>query len=288
MAELEEAEREYEEAQLSAALNLQTLELRLPGLEKELAQAKQNYETQLLQAKLTLEESLAKAESAESNYETAVKQAESDYETLKDAWEDAKENLELFERTAGDGYFYASGSGTVLRTMVRAGQELMAESIIFMYSDPAAMTVTVSVDQADIAGIALGDRVYIQSSESGGFEGLVTEIDPVSSSTSRTSVTYRVTVEFTEDASVLGANESVTVIFGGDVDALKAMQNPAEGAQMPEGGQMPEEGQIPAGSRMSGGSQEPEGNRMPEGSQKPEGSRMSEGSQVPEGGQMPE
>ena len=83
-----------------------------------------------------------------------------------------------------------------------------------MYRNPEEMTVTVSVDQADIAKINLGDAVYIQASGYGGFEGVVTELNPVSSSSSRTSVTYSVTVQFVSDASQIGANETVSVMFG--------------------------------------------------------------------------
>ncbi len=214
--DLENVYNEYEDALANASLNLQSLQLNLPGLEEELAEAEKNYETRILQAKLTYETSLANAESAESDYETAIQKAESDYESLKEDWEDAKENLELFENTVGDGYFYASGSGTILRTMVRAGQYLSSEGVIFMYSNPEDMTVTVSVDQADIARIALGDSAYIQSSAYGGFKGTVIQINPVSGSSSRTGVTYDVTVQFSGDSSVLGANESVTVVFGAE------------------------------------------------------------------------
>lgn len=228
MEDLERAVEDYEDAVANASLQLQTLELQLPGLEQELAEAKEKYETQILQAKLTYETSLANAESAESDYETAIQKAESDYETLMEAKEDAEENLALFENTVGDGYFYASGSGTILRTMVRAGRNLTSEAVVFMYSNSEEMTVTVSVDQADISKIALGDAVYIQSGESGGFQGNVTEVNPVSESGSRTSVTYDVKVTFDGESGMLSANESVTVIFGMDAEG----QRP----QRPEGG----------------------------------------------------
>lgn len=55
-----------------------------------------------------------------------------------------------WEQVTG-GYFYASGSGTVLRTMARAEQQLNSGSILFLYSNPDEMSVTVSVDQTDIA-----------------------------------------------------------------------------------------------------------------------------------------
>lgn len=218
---LEQAESDYEDAVANAAFELQTLQLKLPSLEQAVIEAQENYDTQVLQAKLTYETSLSDAENADSDYETALQKAESDYETLKKEWEDAQENLELFESSVGDGYFYAGGSGTVLRTMIRKGEYLTSESVVFMYSNPEEMTVTVSVDQEDIAGIALGDSVSVQSAEYGSFEGTVTEVNPVSNSGSRTNVTYSVTVTLSGDTSAIPANTSVTVIFGMDESAVQ-------------------------------------------------------------------
>lgn len=212
--DLEEAQNDYEDAVQNAGFELQTLQLNLPSLEQALAEAKEKYETEILNAKLTLETSLANAKRAESDYEIAVQKAESDYETLQDRLEDAQENLDIFESSVGDCYYYASSRGTVLRSMVRAEDVLTSESIIFMYSNREEMTVTVSVDQDDIAKIAVGDTASVEAQGYGSFEGTVTKINPVSASESRTSVTYEVTVTLPQDVGELPTNQSVSVIFG--------------------------------------------------------------------------
>lgn len=230
---LEQAEDEYEDAVVNAAFELQTLELQLPELKQKVTEAEKNYETEVLQAKVTYEKALANAESAQSDYETALRKAETNYEKLKSDWEDAEENLKLFEESVGDGYFYASGSGTVLRTMVRAGEELSAEGMIFLYSNPEEMTVTVSVNQTDIADIALEEKVYIQTEEHGAFEGVVTKIDPVSDSDSRTNVTYSVVVKFIGDTEAVPANESAIAIFGMEEEAIReAISGTAKGKEI--------------------------------------------------------
>ena len=250
---LEQAESDYEDAVANAAFELQTLQLKLPSLEQAVIEAQENYDTQVLQAKLTYETSLSNAEHADSDYETELQKAESDYETLKNDWEDAKENLELFESSVGDGYFYASNSGTILRTMIRKGQELTSDSILFMYSNPEEMTVTVSVDQADIAKIALGDSAYVQSTEYGTFEGTVTKLNPVSTSSSRTSVTYDVTVTLTGDTSAIPASTSVTVIFGMEEGMLDGEGMTSPNGEKPTDGEMPQmngEGMTPPDGEM--------------------------------------
>lgn len=215
----EEALANYEDAELNAQLELQSLQLSLSSLKEALAEAQENYDTQVLQAQLTLESTQASAERAESDYETAVEAAETTYESLLDDYEDAQENLELFESTVGDGYYYAQGSGSVLSLMLRAGSYLSSDSVIFIYSNPEEMTVTVSVDQADIASVSVGESVYVQSTASGLYSGTVTSINPVSSSSSRASVTYEVTVALSGDAQNLSTNETVTVIFGVSMDS---------------------------------------------------------------------
>lgn len=254
--DLEQARSDYENAVANAAFELQILQLQLPELENAVAEAEKKYQNEILQAELTYQTSLVNAQSAESDYETAIEQAQTTYEALQKTWEDAEENLELFENSVGDGYFYASGNGTILRTMVRAGQNLMSESTIFMYSNTEEITVSVSVDQSDIARIALDDRVYIISNTFGSFEGTVTEINPISDSESRTNVTYTVVVQFSGSGSNIGANESVSVIFG--------MEMPEGGMEMPEGGmEMPEGGmQMPGkGDKSDGGRRKEHGDQ---------------------------
>lgn len=261
LKDLEQAQADCDEAVANAAFELQTLQLKLPSLELALTEARENHTVSMQQAKLTYETSLANAERAESDYETAIQKAESDYDMLLNAYEDAGENLDVFENLVGDGYFYARGDGTILRTMVRAGQSLAAESIVFMYTDVEEMTVTVSVDQADIAKVNLGDTATVVTS-SGYFDAAVSEINPVSSSTSRSSVSYDVVLTLSGDTSELASKESVTVVIGMDVSRMENIggQNPRgeempEGMESPEGIETPEEGRGPEGFEMPGGVQ---------------------------------
>lgn len=297
----EQAQSDYENALVNASFELQTLELKLPELEEALAEAEKNYQSQVLQAKVTYEKALANADSAQSDYETALQQAETTYESLESDRKDAEENLALFESSVGDGYFYASGSGTVLRMMIRTGRKLTAESTVFMYSNPEEMTVTVSVGQEDIAGIGLEDRVYIQAGEYGGFEGVVEKVNPVSDSDSRTNVTYSVVVRFTGDTMEIPANESVTVVFGmngeeiqnaismaeksmQDRDSERSRKSEGGGADGAEGGGFPSWGD---GEGLQDGGFPPEGG-FPQGGGFPQEGGIPQEGEGPQGenGQM--
>ena len=296
LKDLEEAEDKYEDALTNAAFELQTLQLKLPSLQQAVTEAKENYEIQLAQAKLTYETSLSGAERAESDYNTTVEKAESDLAALKSTYDDAKANLELFESSVGDGYFYASEDGTILRTMVRAEQALTSDAVVFVYSNPKELTVTVSVDQSDIAKLTVGDSAYVQSSAGSGYTGVITAIDPVSSSDSRTSVTYSVTVQVNvkDEEDSLSANESVTVVFGmteEDIEQLQQRQSMqgrpddvSGGDAMPqggpEGGEKPENGEMPEGAPGNG--EVPENGGMPEGA--PGSGEVPENGGMPKGG----
>lgn len=292
LKDLEEAEDKYEDALTNAAFELQTLQLKLSSLQQAAMEAKENYEIQLAQAKLTYETSLSGAERAESDYNTTVEKAESDLAALKSTYDDAKANLELFESSVGDGYFYASEDGTILRTMVRAEQALTSDAVVFVYSNPKELTVTVSVDQSDIAKLTVGDSAYVQSTAGSGYTGVITAIDPVSSSDSRTSVTYSVTVQINveDEEDSLSANESVTVVFGMTEEEIEQLQqrqsmqgrpdDVSGGDAMPQGGpggEKPENGEMPEGAPGNG--EVPENGSMPEG--------VPGSGEVPENGGMP-
>ena len=279
LKDLEEAEDKYEDAVTNASFNLQTLQLKLSSLQQAVTEAKENYEIQQAQAKLTYETSLSGAERAESDYNTTVEKVKSDLAALKSTYEDAKENLELFESSVGDGYFYASEDGTILRTMVRAEQALTSDAVVFVYSNPTELTVTVSVDQSDITKLTVGDSAYVQSSAGSGYTGVITAIDPVSSSSSRTSVTYSVTVQINveDEEDSLSANESVTVVFGMTEEEIEQLQqrqsmqgrpdDVSDGDAMPQGGpgggEVPENGGMPEG--VPGSGEVPENGGMPKG-----------------------
>lgn len=276
LKDLDEAQEKYEDALTNAAFELQTLQLKLPSLQQAITEAKENYEIQLAQAKLTYETSLSSAERAESDYNTTVEKAQSDLAALQSTYEDAKTNLELFESSVRDGYFYASEDGTILRTMVRAEQDLTSDAVVFAYSNPKELTVTVSVEQSDIAKLTVGDSAYVQSSAGSGFTGVITAIDPVSSSSSRTSVTYSVTVQITaeDEENSLSANESVTVVFGMTDEEMEQLQQSMQGRPgngsgddaMPQGGpggapgsgEKPENGEMPQGGPGNGDTSEKE------------------------------
>jgi len=69
------------------------------------------------------------------------------------------------------------------------------------------------IDQADIAKIDIGDLAYVIIDAYGEYTGVVEEINPISTSTSRTSITYEVTVSIESEDGNLTSNLVAGVYF---------------------------------------------------------------------------
>lgn len=214
LKDYEEAEEQYNTAVQDADIQLQKTKLGLSTLQGRLLEAREEKEKQEIQAKVDLESSQAKAEQARKDYETALKKAEAAYESLEADKLAAEKNLQLFEESIGDGYYYADSSGTVVMLPYRAQGYLEPDSMVLAYSNKEEVSVSVNVDQSDIAALQVGDECTVQLADYGTYQGKITEINPISESDSKTTVTYVVTVELEGDVSGLTSNLSATVLFG--------------------------------------------------------------------------
>lgn len=222
---MEEAEEDYELAKEDYEDEIDGAELKLQKLlntyesKREAYEAAQmTYQKECLSAKTTYETTLAKGQTAQNDYDTQLTSLSESLEKLADAKEEAQDNLALFESLIGDGYLYTDEAGTILMSRAEAGEVLTGDDIIFAYSNPDKITVSVAVSQDSIAQLRVGESAMVMISDYGNYSGVIESINPVASSDSRTSVTYTVEVALDGDVSVLSANLTATVIFGMDTD----------------------------------------------------------------------
>lgn len=231
----------YEKAKAQAKAGLKKAESNLTDLEAQLVSAQTEYETSLISSKADYEVALAESENAELVYETTKQSLEETLEGLKDDKEEAEENQQSFLEALSDRYFYTEKAGTVVISAVSADSYLSGDTLVIAYSNPETVTITAQVDQADIAGIEIGEEAYVMISGYGNYEGNVTMLNPVTQADSKTSVTYQVTVTLSGDVSDLTSNLTAYVYFG-DVEAMKNTQMPGaadgesgEGLTPPDG-----------------------------------------------------
>lgn len=222
---MEEAEEDYEQAKEDYEDEIGGAELKLQKLlntyesKREAYEAAQiTYQKECLSAKTTYETTLAKGQTAQNDYDTQLTSLSESLEKLADAKEEAQDNLALFESLIGDGYLYTDEAGTILMSRAEAGEVLTGDDIIFAYSNPDKITVSVAVSQDSIAQLSVGESAMVMISDYGNYSGVIESINPVASSDSRTSVTYTIEVALDGDVSALSANLTATVIFGMDTD----------------------------------------------------------------------
>ncbi len=219
--EMEEAKENYEKALESYEDEVNSAELKLQKLSNQLETAREDYtdadvtyQKELLSAKTTYETAAAKGKTAQNDYDTQLASLEDSLDRLQDAKEEAESNLALFEELVGDGYLYTEEAGTVLMITAQEGQTLVGGSMVMAYSNPKEISVSVSVSQDDIAKLYVGESANVTISEHGSYNGVIEMINPVSSSDSRTSVAYSVTVRLEGDVSGLEQNLTANVVFG--------------------------------------------------------------------------
>lgn len=225
---MDEAEDEYGQAKEDYEDEIDGAELKLQKLlntyesKREAYEAAQiAYQKEILSAKTTYETTLAKGQTAQNDYDTQLTSLSESLEKLADAKQEAEENLALFESLIGDGYLYTQEAGTILMSRAEEGETLAGGDIVFAYSNPEKITVSVAVSQDSIAQLSVGESAMVMISDYGNYNGVIESINPVSSSDSRTSVTYTVDVALDGDVSDLSANLTATVIFGMDADNVQ-------------------------------------------------------------------
>lgn len=212
--EYEQAQEDYETEIAGAERKLQKLLNQLETAREDYTDATVTYQKESLSARTTYETAVAKGQTAKNDYDTQLASLDTSLERLKDEKEEAQENLELFESLIGDGYLYTQSPGTVVMLRAEAGQTLNGGDMIMAYSNSDKISVQVSVLQEDIAKLSVGDSAQVMIEDYGSFDGVITSINPVASSDSKTSVTYVVSVGLEGDVSTLSSNLTATVIFG--------------------------------------------------------------------------
>lgn len=241
--EYDDAVKDYEAALAQAKAGIAQAQDTLQLKQLALEQAQIDYEKKKAVADADYEKAVLGGQKAQTVYQTTLKRQEEALEVLSDALEDAKDNMESFEEVFPDGCAYTEGAGTILMIRAMKGMELEKEGILFAYSDASVMDVNASVDQSVISQIEVGEEAAIVMEDYDTCTGIVKSINPISESTSRSSVTYNVVVEIQGDISELSANVTANVFFGMDAQAYEERRNEnkenREKRQYMDGGDMP-------------------------------------------------
>lgn len=162
-----------------------------------------NYTTKSIEAEAAYRKALLSSENAESQYRVDISGADTNLVTARETLEDAREALADFDACVGeDGVLYAQYAGVIMSFDYEAGDTIAAEADIVTFANEEEVTITVSVSEEDIIGIAVGDAVNIELTayEDVIYPGEVLGVDTSASSGSSTT-SYAVTVAFLGDVT---------------------------------------------------------------------------------------
>jgi len=250
--EYDQAVKDYEAAteKARAGIAAATDDLQLKQL--ALQEAQIELEKTKTSAQADYDTAVIKGQKAQAAYETELKSLEEALEICRDDEEEAAENYELFQETIGDGYIYTESAGTILMVRASKNSALSKDGMLMAYSDEDTIQVTAYVDQADIAKIEIGQVAAVVLEDYDTYTGVVAQINPISESSSRASVSYSVLLDLEGDISQLTANLTANVYFGltgAEYDRLSGQQESSDGTRQPSGGTAPqgEAGQQPGG-----------------------------------------
>lgn len=285
--EYDQAVADYEAATEKAKAGIAEATDTLQLKELALEEARISLEKKTVSAQAEYDKTVIEAQKAQAAYETTLKSLSETLETLADEEEEAAENYELFMDTIGDGYIYADSAGTILMIRAMENTTLSKDGILLAYSDADTIEVTASVDQSDIAQIEIGETAAVVMEDYDTYTGVVTEINPMTSSSGRASVSYSVVLELQGDISQLSANITANVYFGitgGEYDEMRSrmQQEPGQGGPQAGSGQEPG-GDAEEGGAGPGGGQE-QGSGAGSGSGQEQGDDAGPGGGQEQGG----
>ena len=165
-------------------------------------------------AKETYAQSMSTYQNASSIYEVALQSAKDTLQSAKDNASSAKARKKAFDKMITGNTIKAMQDGTITAVGYSAGDTLSTTTSIATYSDSSSITIPVTVDQADMQYIAVGDSVSVSlSSSRESLNGTVASMETTSSSESVSSVTYTVNVTVDNASGSIRSDDTASVSF---------------------------------------------------------------------------
>lgn len=212
---LEQAKSNYEKTVEQAEKSLEQLEGSVDALQQSYEAASREAETKRLELQKQYDTAILEGEYAETTYNETV-------EKLKSVVDNAEKSLtNLREEQAAllaleDGVVCASQSGTLASVAYDADDILFSGTAFVTYYETDTLTISVEVEQENIAYVAVGDEVSVEISGSrrGNVTGTVASIaSSATTGRSVSDVTYAVVIAIENENNMLSAGSSATVTF---------------------------------------------------------------------------
>ena len=217
------AQKEYEENQTTAEEKVTELSTSVTELEEKYNTALLAYDTQKLAIQNTYDAAVLEGNSAESVYQAALVKLQASVDEAQETLDELKEEQAAF-LALENGVITAEQAGTLASVTYEAGDTLFSDVAAVSYYSTGTITISVEVDQSDIAKIEVGDDVSVAIS--GSRDSLTGTIQSIASSAttggSVSNVTYAVVIAIDNSDGRLssGASAEITFEYGEYTDVI--------------------------------------------------------------------
>lgn len=208
------AQKEYEENQTTAEEKVTELSTSVTELEEKYNTALLAYDTQKLTIQNTYDAAVLEGNSAESVYQAALVKLQASVDEAQETLDELKEEQAAF-LALENGVITAEQAGTLASVTYEAGDTLFSNVAAVSYYSTGTITISVEVDQSDIAKIEVGDEVSVAIS--GSRDSLTGTIQSIASSAttggSVSNVTYAVVIAIDNSDGRLSSGSSAEITF---------------------------------------------------------------------------
>lgn len=213
IADLEEKISSKKTKKENYSKELEDAKKTIDGLEAKYEQVISAENIGTVQAEKELKENLLSDESALVSYEVQLSSLKDTLQEVKDTYKTAKKNWNLFKESFSNGVWTAQRSGTLSYVGYDAGSYINSATPIIGYDDSNVLSVELTIDQSEIASIAVGDSVLVRGSFRNEITGTVANISNTQNSQSVSNVTYAVVVTVENTNNSIASGDTVTVTF---------------------------------------------------------------------------
>lgn len=208
------AQKEYEENQAAAEAKVTELSSSVTELEQKYNNALLTYDTEKLAIQNTYDAAVLEGNNAETVYQAALAELQKTVDEAQETLDDLKEEQAAF-LSLENGVITAEQAGTLASVTYEAGDTLFSNVAAVSYYSTGTITISVEVDQSDIAKIEVGDEVSVAIS--GSRDSLTGTIQSIASSAttggSVSNVTYAVVIAIDNSDGRLSSGSSAEITF---------------------------------------------------------------------------
>ena len=212
---LEQANSNYQRNEEQAKKSLEQLESNVEALQENYEAALRDAETKKLKLQNEYELSILEGAYAINTYNKTIEKLEASVESAEKSLTNLQEE-EAALLALEDGIVRADRSGTLASVTYDVSDVLFSSNAFVTYYETSVLTISVEIEQENIAKVAVGDEVSVQigSNRSGNVTGKVASIaSSATTGRSVSDVTYAVVIEIENANNRFSAGSSATVSF---------------------------------------------------------------------------